>query len=882
VEAYPFRFSHGQDEIKMSSPYKELKESRVRLVYLFSSGRISEAFHESYTEMMDHYFRRSLQESKVGQGLFKQKKPFAFVAVGGYGRKELALRSDIDIMILFGSKIPPEAKNLADEIFFPLWDLGLDLGYGIRSIKDCLALSKDDFQVLTSVMDARFICGDSPLFLSLMETFNRKVLSKKGGAFGRWLKDQDTIRMIKYGDASYLLEPNLKEGIGGLRDYHHILWLSRTLFQLRIPRDLEYSGKLSHNEYRELDRNLQFIWLVRNHLHQLSNRKNDRLGFDHQEKIARTLGFQNEKGFLAVEQFMGKVHASMASVKSIHRSFLSTHLPEKYTPKREHQLQSLPAGLHVHQNELNFDSATAIISNPTLLVEIFLKSALFRSPLSMESRRLVREFLFLIDDIFRKSSAAVGAFLSIMRLPDAADILDQMSETGFLETFIPELGQIKDRVQFDAYHIYPVGRHVLQTVRYLKSIAEEKEIILLDVFSDLPDQERLFLAGLFHDIGKIGKGHALRGTAITRNILKRFDYDGSAAEDVLFLVKNHLLLVETATRRDLNDEKAVVQCARTIGRIDRLKMLYLLTWADSRATGPRAWNDWIANLVQELFFKLMHILEHGELASADASRRVKATRAQVRRQVGGKINAEDLDQYFKVMSPRYLLNTPPREIARHIPLVQALHEKFRRHVDNAFLLETAEEDLENCWEILFLAKDRPGLFSDMAGVLSLNNINILSAHIYTWLDGTVVDIFKVTSPLDPIHSSEIWQKVRDDLDHTLRGKLSLDYRIAQKSALSLFSNQRKPSRPAKVIVDNQSSDFFTLIEVFADDRVGLLYLITHTLFNLKLDIKIAKIATKGDQIADVFYVRDLYGQKMEDEDQLKEIERALLHRLGQN
>ncbi|MEJ2725065.1 MAG: [protein-PII] uridylyltransferase [Deltaproteobacteria bacterium] len=839
----------------MTSPYKELQESRDRLVYLFSSGKVSEAFQESYTEMMDQYFRRSLQESQAGRALFKQKRPFAFVAVGGYGRKELALRSDVDILILFGSKIPSEAKELADEIFFPLWDLGLDLGYGIRSIRDCLALSKDDFEVLTSVMDARFICGDSPLFLSLMETVNRKLLPKKGVAFGRWLKDQDKIRMIKYGDASYLLEPNLKEGIGGLRDYHHILWLSRTLFQLTVPRDLEYSGKLSHDEYRELDRNLRFIWLVRNHLHRLSNRKNDRLGFDHQEEIAHRLGFLDGKGSLAVEQFMGKVHASMASVKSIHRSFLSTHLPEKYAPKRGYRLPDLPAGLHLHQNQTAFDSATKIVSNPTLLVEIFLQSALFRSPLSMESKRLVREFLFLIDEGFRKSAAAVQAFLSIMRLPHAADILDQMSETGFLEAFIPELGQIKDRVQFDAYHIFPVGRHVLQTVRFLKSIAEEKEIILLAVFSDLPDPERLFLAGLFHDIGKTGKEHALRGTAITRNILKRFDYERSATEDVLFLVKNHLLLAETATRRDLNDEKAVVQCARTIGHVDRLKMLYLLTWADSMATGPRAWNDWIANLVQELFFKIMHILEHGELASADASRRAKATRARVRREAAGEINAEDLDRYFKVMSPRYLLNTPPRDMASHLTLVRSLHAELARRGENAFLLETAEEDLENCWEVLFLAKDRPGLFSEMAGVLALNNINILSAHIYTWLDGTVVDIFKVTGPLDPIHSREIWQKVREDLDRSLRGRLSLDYRIAEKSAPSLFSNQRGPSRPEEVIVDNQSSDFFTLI---------------------------AKIATKGDQIADVFYVRDLDGQKVEDEGRLKEIKRALLHRLGEN
>jgi [protein-PII] uridylyltransferase len=223
----------------MITPFEELKQSKEHLLSVFSNGAGMENFQENYTEITDQYFRRMLQESKTGHRLFRDKRPFAFVAVGGYGRRELCLHSDIDIIILFGSKIPARAKQLSDEIFFPLWDLGLDLGYGIRTIKDCITLSKDDFEVLTSMMDARFICGDSPLFLSLTESLHKKVISKKTTAFGRWLEDRDKIRMDSFGDASYLLEPNLKEGIGGLRDYHHMLWLARTSFHSRIPRDLE-------------------------------------------------------------------------------------------------------------------------------------------------------------------------------------------------------------------------------------------------------------------------------------------------------------------------------------------------------------------------------------------------------------------------------------------------------------------------------------------------------------------------------------------------------------------------------------------------------------------------------------------------------------------
>ena len=865
----------------MTSPFEELKESREHLISEFSNGTGVENFEKNYTEMMDQYFRRMFQESESAHRLFRGKRPFAFMAVGGYGRRELCLHSDIDIIILFGSKIPARAKQLSDEIFFPLWDLGLDLGYGIRTIKDCLTLSRNDFEVLTSMMDARFICGDSPLFLSLTENLHKKVISKKTTAFGQWLEDLDKIRMDNFGDASYLLEPHLKEGIGGLRDYHHMLWLAKAFFHSGIPRDLEFMGKLSHNEYRELEDNLAFIRLVRNHLHHLSGRRNDRLNFEYQEKIARILGFQDRKDVMAVENFLGKLHACMSSVKDIHRSFVTSHIPKKFKHKKGFQARTISKGLHVDQNEINFDSATAILSTPLLLMEIFEQSALLDRPLSMEARRLVREFLHLVDDAFRSSHEAVRRFFKIIG-GENIDSLNQMFETGFLDAFIPEFGRIRDRVQFDAYHTFPVGRHSLEAVRQLKDLPNEKEIILLDVFSDLPDPEPLFLAALFHDIGKTGKDHSRKGVDIARNILKRFGYEKDRAEKILFLIRHHLLLAETATRRDLNDEKVIVRCARTIRDVERLNMLYLLTWADSRATGPKAWNEWTANLVQELFFKILHILKRGELATPGASMKVGKTKARVRRETEDRISAEDLDKLFDVMSPRYLLNTSPGDIVCHLEMLTSFKEQLNiHHQASAFSVKAREYESEGCWELTFLAKDRPGLFSDLAGVLALNNINILSAQIYTWRDGIAVDIFKVTHPLDAINPDETWKRVKRDLENTFTGKLSLEYRLSQKAAPSILSDSGKPEHPPKVIVDNETSDFFTLIEVFADDRVGLLYLITRCLFDLRLDIRISKIATKADQVADVFYVRDLDGQKIEDKSQLLEIERALLHRLTQ-
>jgi [protein-PII] uridylyltransferase len=848
----------------MPSAIEELIASKADLTARFTRGEIQEAFQESHTEAMDQYFRRSLQESRAGQKLFGDKKHLAFVAVGGYGRKELCLHSDVDVLFLFNSAVPPLAKDLAEEVLYPLWNIGLDLGHAIRGIGDCLTLARGDFEVLTSLMDARFICGDSPLFLSMVEQLREKAISKRAPAFARWLADRDNVRMACFGDASYLLEPNIKEGIGGLRDHHHMLWLAKAFSRLSMPRDLEYSGILSHREYEDLEKCVSFVRLVRNHLHRLSERRNDRLTFDHQEKIAHLLGFKDQGDVLAVERFLGKLHAEMALVKSLYRSFVRTHFHGEQGARKRMEEQS----------EEGFDSATTIVNDPLTMAEVFVESCRLRRPLSLETKRLIREFLHLIDDSFRRSERAVKAFLFVINHANAFETLDQMLEIGFLSAFIPEFAVIRDRVQYDNYHIYPVGRHALQTLFHLKALGKEKDLLLLAIMNDLPDPEPLWLASLFHDIGKIGKDHARKGMLIARSILKHMGYDKGKADHVLFLINHHLLLAETATRRDLNDEKIIVQCARTVGSIERLKMLYLLTWADGRATGPRAWNDWIGNLVLELFFKILHTLERGELAGPDASRKFKQTLQRVRIDIGDLIDPRELERHFEDMSPRYVLERNPSEIASHLLRFRTLQADLRVAPATVFSLE-AREGLQGTYEVTFLGKDRPGLFADLAGALALNNINVLSAHIYTWRDGTVVDIFTVTSPLDPIRSHEIWKKVEHDLKGTFSGSISLGARLKEKARPSILSRRKTWHRQPEVKVDNQSSDFFTLIEVFAEDRIGLLYQITHAFFQLGLDIRIAKIATKKDQVADIFYVRDLDGEKVIAPGRVADIEKAL-------
>jgi [protein-PII] uridylyltransferase len=867
---------------------EQLKASRQQLIELFQTGLTTKSFHEDNTALIDQYFQDSIQENLIGKTFTQEGIHFAFVAIGGYGRRELCLHSDIDILLLFKKKVPPQAMGFVQEMLLPLWDLGFDLGHSTRTVKDCLDIAKKDLEVMTSLLDARFIGGEYTLYLELIEKLYRKVVSKKKRALHQWLIEQNKKRLDDFGDSSYLLEPDLKEGIGGLRDYHHMLWLAKASCGPRETHEHVFRARLSYQEYQELRQHVNFLLDIRNHLHFLSHRRNDRLTFEYQEEIAARLELRDHKSTFAVEQFNSLVHATMASLKSLSFYFITDLFPEEKKARMIRQIRDIPKGLSVEREELNFTSTGAILKKSSLLMTIFELSAFFGYPLSLGARRQVREHSYLVDDSFRESKTIIDSFVKIATQSNYTfETLSVMADSGFLNSFIPEFGMINNRVEFDAYHIYPVGIHSLQTLRYLRGLAEEKDILLRELFVELQHPERLFLAGLFHDIGKIGSDHARRGVKITKNILKRFGLAEDTIEDICFLVRSHLLLVETATRRDLNDEKVIVQCARLIGSQERLKFLYLLTWADSRATGPKAWNDWIANLISELFFKVLHIMENKELVTQDALGRVEHVKAEVLRKVGSTIDGKDIKNSFEQMPTHYLLNTRPLKIAQHLVMVEKLKAQkqankttSRDHAaDEVFIFESREDKTGNCWEITIVALDRPGLFANIAGVLALNAINILSADIYTWRDGTAVDVLRTSNPLDGLFVQEKWAKVKEDLKNVLAGRLSLESTVGNKETSRSPTGLKKLSQKPTVVADNESSDFFTIIEVYCHDHVVLLYRITHALFALGLDIHSARIATKVDQVVDVFYVRDLEGQKIEDVGRIKEIKRTLLKRL---
>lgn len=849
-------------------PITRLQERKQGLLARFLEGNETR-FVSRHAEILDDYFRESFARSTVGPRIRLEKNPYALVAVGGYGRREQCLHSDIDVLFLFGDEVPNQAAELVQEIIYPLWDCGLEVGYALRSLKECTSLAHGDLQVLTSLLDSRFLCGISSLYTGLLEAIRNRVLRRNQSAFVDRLVEESRGRHSRFKNSTHLLEPHLKESLGGLRDYHTMLWIARARYHLNEARELEYLGHLSHHEYEALVEALSFIWSVRNRLHYITGRKCDRLYLPYQTTLAAGLGFRNENGRKAVENFLGVLHGHMEFLKQQHLIFTSTVKPgrQKFHPRRASP--TVP-GLKVGRNTLGFKSPEAVVKNPLLLLQIFEQSAALGLPLSIEARRLVKEFVHLINAELRSHPAAVRSLRRILLTTEqTVDTLGEMLDTGVLVGFFPEMSGLLNRVQYDEYHLYPVDRHSLRTVQALKSLRKSGDSLYQRLFMELADCEPLLWAALFHDVGKgtPGPDHAGRGAEIAGRILERLDFSGSDVRTISFLVKEHLLLVQTATKRDLNDEKVVIECARKFQNIDELKMLYLLTVADSIATGPKAWNEWIDVLLQELFFKVHHILKRGELATPASAETVARKKQEVLRLVAST-SREVLESLFDEMSPRYILDISSQEIARHVEL-------YRRLGQAPFILEVQPYYGEKYRTVTLGARDRPGLFAKISGVLTLHNLHILSASIYTWRNQVALDIFKVTAPPDTLLEDEKWARLRADLHSALSGELDLDRALKERLRSCRPDRTGTRTRPDNIVVDNTSSNFFTIIEVYTHDFPGLLYRITRALFEFELDISVAKIATKVDQVVDVFYVRDFDGQKVDDPQRVAALKAAI-------
>ena len=855
----------------------DTQAKRLEIIDQFRQGKVFD-FELKYARIIDAYFQNMYSNSKLGKELSLKKHQFVLLALGGYGRFEQCVHSDIDLLLLFKKQVPDEAKQLIKEIIYPLWDLGLDISPGTRTIRETIALASDDIEVLTAHMDARQICGSTTLYANFRKQLQEKIINKKKSKMLISLIEISKYRHERFGDSSSLLEPNIKEGQGGLRDYHSMLWMARLLKGLNEPKDLEYLGCISQNEYSRLRHSLAFLWKTRNHLHILSARKNDQLHFELQTQLSSRLKYKENKELKPVELFLSELQGHMETIKKLHLIMIRELKPAKrrFNFKRKILITPLDDDICVERELLFFKSPESIIQRPELMMKIFVESARLKLPLSAEAHRLVEDFCSLIDDDFIKKPSVIKDFERILITHTPLfNVLHEMLSTGLLGKLIPEFNGIANRIQYDQYHVYPVDKHVLKTVQRLKSFGANDSSheceLCSKLYRELKRKKRdLLWATLLHDIGKNDSqgDHSEKGQIIAQNILKRFGYGPRKSNQIALIIKDHLFLITMATRRDVDDEQTAIACARRIHSVEQLNMLYLLTVADSMSTGPNAWSDWIDQLLKKLYYRTLSTIENGELATEEAIREIEKKKNSLLTKAEKNAEQQELIQTcFKFMSERYLLYSSMDEMELHIKLYESLRNQ-------SVVMHVEKEKETNTRLLTICAKDRPGLFSIITGILSIFNISICDARVHTWRNRIALDLFKVIAPKDQLYEDQMWIKIENKIQESLSSDLQIHQTLAEQASQVSWDKHLK-HESAKIRIDNQLSAFYTIIEVFAQDRPGLLFGITDTLYRSGYNIYFAKIATESDQVVDIFYIKDLNGHKIQSNDQVQSLKQKI-------
>jgi [protein-PII] uridylyltransferase len=811
------------------------------------------------------------------------KKDWAVIAVGGFGRGDLSFASDLDLLFLHQQRLPPPLKESIRDLTYVLWDNGFELGHVTASVSAVKKLIQEDFSVLTTYLETRFIGGDGEFYQGWCDALRAHFGPRHHRRFLQSLAAYHQKRLQHYGESSYLLEPHLKEGVGGLRDLHVIGWATKFYFGNMGTGSLVEHDLLTREEVHWLEQARDFLWRVRLQLHQLTGKRQDQLLFPEQEQIAARLGFLDSPQGVAVEAFMRLYYRHTARIRRTTAFFLE-RLEERHTSTRgllrRVRRRIVPGPFLLDGRHLHFLDPDLVAKYPRLLMQFFWQAAGSNAHFHHQTGQVIRQNCEAFSEPERHDPEVAKQFFDILLNPyQAFRVLKVMLETGFLQTYIPEFAGVRYRVQHDVYHLYTVDEHLLRTVRQLHEMEQKPEdaIIRLGIenaFAQLENRRVLYLAALIHDIGKSrGKNHSATGAQMSREIARRLHLTTRETDLLSTLIENHLLLADTAMKRDLGDEKPVLSCALPIADRERLRLLYLLTIADSCATGPGAWNTWKASLLRELYLKVDHILLRGFWTGEDVQERIQEIRAQVLNlAVDGDLR-ERMANWFGTLSFRYVLSQAPQAIFQHYLMEQQLEQSV--------VVLKAEPSEGEMWQLTVATRDRPGLFSIITGVLWAYGLNILSADIFTRQSGIAMDVLLVECVPDLLHVRELWEKVQADLGRVFGGDAAhFDQLLAGRRGPSLLMRKSVPRKEDRVLINEDASDFYTVVEVYTWDRPGLLHTISKVLYEADVSIQLAKISTPGAQVADVFYVTDLHGNKLLDPNLHAVLRQRLLDRLA--
>ena len=803
-----------------------------------------------------------------------EAEKLSIISVGGYGRREMAPFSDVDLLFLTPYKMAPWSENVIETVLYLLWDLKLKVGHSSRSIKDCLRLGSEDYTIRTAMLEHRFVCGDINLASQLNDKLWKNLFSGTAKDFiSAKLKEREN-RHEKHGQR-YMVEPNVKEGKGGLRDLQSLYWIAKYVYQTQNISDLVDLNVFRSDEYLQFEQAEEFLWAVRCQMHHLADRAIEQLSFDLQVEVASAMGYHDSRDQRAVEIFMQDYFRHATRVGDLTRIFLTSleAVHAKDEPLLERIFKRKPKidkNYVVIHNRLAIKSEKEFLTNPINLLKLFseaLRTGLLIHPNAM---RLVSANLAMVNNEFRASTEAQQIFLELLLKhgnPERA--LRRMNELGFLAKFIPEFEPIVAMMQFNMYHSYTVDEHTIQCLKTLAQIEKSELVeelpIASSILKDGVNRKVIYIALLLHDIGK-GRSddHSILGAKIAKQVSPRLGLNKQETETVEWLVRYHLLMSDMAQKRDISDPRTVRDFAKAVQSVKRLNLLTVLTVCDVRSVGPDTWNNWKATLIRQLYAETKAILEQGAEALNRENRMTEAKKA-----LREKLSEWD-NKDIKIETGRHY---PPYWQGFQVDAQFAFAKLLRNLGADEIKIELTPDTDRDATRICFALSDHPGIFSRLAGALALVGANVVDARSYTSKDGFATAAFWIQDGDGSPYNQARFSRLRRMIEKTLSGEVIPREAIKERDK---FKKREKAFKvPTSITFDNEGSDIYTIIEVDTRDRPGLLFDLTRTLANMNVYIASAVIATYGEQVVDSFYVKDMFGLKFHSESKQKKLEQNL-------
>ena len=796
------------------------------------------------------------------------------LAVGGFGRSEMAPQSDVDLLFLYPWKITPRAESVIETLLYILWDLKLKVGHSSRTIKDCLRLGREDITIRTALLEHRYVTGDAALAAELDDKLWSDLFRTTGREFIDAKLAERAERHKRQGGQRYVLEPNVKEAKGGLRDLQTLYWIGKYLHRVPSAEGLVGAGLLTGEEFAIFQRAENFLWAARSHMHYITKRTTDQLTFDMQVEVAERMNYRDVGGRRAVEHFMQDYFRHATRVGELTRIFL-TELEARHAKPEARIMgflnrRKVAAGFKLLQGRLDAADPKKFLSDPLNILRVFEEALRTGYLLHPNMMRLLASNLHLIDDHLRDDPAAVQIFLSLLLdhgNPERP--LRRMNELGVLSAFIPEFENIVAMMQFNVYHHYTVDEHIIQCVSCLAQIERgelvEELPVVSGILKDGVNRRIIYVALLLHDIGKgRPEDHSIIGAQLARRICPRFGLTAEETETVEWLVRYHLLMSDMAQKRDVGDPRTVRDFAKAVETRKRLDLLTVLTVCDIRGVGPGTWNNWKAMLLRQLYNVTAEALEGG-LETISRERAVEDSRAALRARLADWTEAQVARETARHYDPYWHgLSTDTQEAFARL-LLDLPNDEIR--------IDLHPEPNRDATRASFALVDHPGIFSRLAGALALVGANVVDARTYTSKDGYATAVFWVQDIEGHPYEASKLQRLQAMIDKTLKGEVRPRTALADRDKVK--KRDREFRFPTHITFDNEGSEIYTIIEVDTRDRPGLLYDLTRTLAANHIYIASAVIATYGAQVVDAFYVKDMFGLKLHAKNRQESLDRKL-------